>query len=209
MKRTPDVIGLGSQIPCVLLWKDNLVLIPWKVKGGYLGLKGTECSDVRLFPLWGFSPFSPRVLSPSRWSLHICHSCRCQKEAWALLGLERLFPWIERIALQLCKDHFHSCFSCSLRVLMCLVRCVSFRSNDHCSEYRIERVMVLGRFWRFIYSSKNEVLSSFLLNAKEEITYRRTLMGIPREEGDDPLELSSFSLVAITSVSSAEGKEAV
>lgn len=30
-------------------------------------------------------------------------------------------------------------------------------------------------------------------------------MEIPREEGDDPLELSSFSLATSTSVSSAEG----
>lgn len=41
------------------------------------------------------------------------------------------------------------------------------------------------------------------------MTYRRTLKGIPRKEGDDPLELSSFSPAAGTSVNSAEGKEAV
>lgn len=69
--------------------------------------------------------------------------------------------------------------------------------------------MVSARSRRFIYSNNNEVFSSFLLNSREEVTYGRTLKGIPRKEGDILQELSSFSLATGTSVNSAEGKEAV
>lgn len=46
--------------------------------------------------------------------LHICQSCPDHTSSWSLLGWERLLLWRERSALQLCKDHFHPCSSCSL-----------------------------------------------------------------------------------------------
>jgi len=50
------------------------------------------------------------------------------------------------------------------------------------------------------------VFSSFLLNAKEEVACRTAPKGTLSKEGEDPLELSSFSLAAGRSVSYAEGK---
>lgn len=77
MKITPDVIGLESQIPCILLWKDELVLILWKVKRGDLGLKGAESSNVGLFPLQGFPP-----LPTGSW-VHLGNHCPSARAAVA------------------------------------------------------------------------------------------------------------------------------
>lgn len=62
-------------------------------------------------------------------------------------------------------------------VLSCAWCILSFRSKDRSSVCSIHHTVVLARSWRFIYSNNNEAFSSFSLNAKEEVTYRRTLKG--------------------------------
>lgn len=52
------------------------------------------------------------------------------------------------------------------------------------------------------------MFSIFSVNAKEEVTHGGAMRGIAQKRGD-ALELNSSSLAAGTSVSSAEGKEAV
>lgn len=179
------------------------------MKRGDLGLKGTDSSDGGLFLLWGFPLFTHRS--------QVCLGKSCTSARAAVV---RRKPGLclsgggctsgEREVLYSCAKIISTpALRVPFCVLTCLVYCVTFRSKDHSSHYSIQHFMVSARSRRFIYSNNNEVFSSFLLNSREEVTYGRTLKGIPRKEGDVLLELSSFSLATGTSVNSAEGKEAV
>lgn len=107
---------------------------------------------------------------------------------------EQSFTAVQGFPLLLCM---FPCF------LACLVHCEcrvqaqgSFLRVQYPTHYGLSQIL------KAHYSNNDEVFSSFVLNAKGEVTCRRTLKGIPRKEGDDLLEPSSFSLAAGRSVNS-------